>query len=170
MTASARTTIVAPVPEAEAAVASWRARFDPWAQLGVPAHITLLTPFLPVELIDGAVIDRMRSIWTRRSVLPVVLSQVAQIPGAIALLPEDATPLEGLTAELLAEWPELRPQVRTGFARPYHITIACRDDRALLAQLSEELAPKLPLRADLGSLLVFGASEDGEVRVLARIR
>jgi 2'-5' RNA ligase superfamily protein len=169
MAASARTTIVALVAEAEELVASWRIRLDPWAPLGVPAHITLLAPFLPVEAIDDAVVDRVRSIWTRRKALQLVLVRVAQIPGAIALLPGETTPLEDVTADLLAEWPELGSQVRSGSDRPYHLTIACRDDRALLAELLEELAPKLPLRADLRSLVLLAASEAGEVRTLARI-
>ena len=126
-------------------------------------------PFLPVEAIDDGVVDRVRSIWRRRNALQLVLVRVAQIPGAIALLPEETTQLEEVAADLLAEWPELGSQARTGCGRPYHLTIACRDDRALLAELLEELAPKLPLRADLRSLVLLAASEAGEVRALARI-
>jgi 2'-5' RNA ligase superfamily len=169
MAASARTTIVALVPEAEELVASWRTRLDPWAPLGVPAHITMLAPFLPIEAIDDSVVDRVCSIWTRRKPLQLVLVRIAQIPGAIALLPEETTPLGGVTADLLADWPELASQARTGSGRPYHLTIACRDDPALLAQLLEELAPKLPLRAVLNSLVLIAATKAGEVRTLARI-
>ncbi|HEX9447459.1 MAG TPA: hypothetical protein VF920_05740 [Dongiaceae bacterium] len=35
------------VPEAEALVGALRARFDPSASQCVPAHVTLLYPFLP---------------------------------------------------------------------------------------------------------------------------
>ena len=39
--------VVVCVPEAEPVVAQWRSRYDPSASAGVPAHITLLYPFLP---------------------------------------------------------------------------------------------------------------------------
>jgi 2'-5' RNA ligase len=38
--------IVVCVPEAESLVAPWRERYDPAAAAGVPAHVTLLYPFL----------------------------------------------------------------------------------------------------------------------------
>jgi len=41
-----QTALIAPVPEAEACVGAWQARFDRSAALGVPAHITVLHPFI----------------------------------------------------------------------------------------------------------------------------
>jgi hypothetical protein len=41
------TAILLPVPAAEPAVSRHRARFDQAARDGVPAHITVLYPFLP---------------------------------------------------------------------------------------------------------------------------
>jgi hypothetical protein len=39
--------LLLPVPAAEAAVGPYRALLDPSARDGVPAHITVLYPFLP---------------------------------------------------------------------------------------------------------------------------
>ncbi len=39
--------MLVPVPEAEAVVGAWRKRYDPVASAGVPAHITLIVPWLP---------------------------------------------------------------------------------------------------------------------------
>src|SRR4051812_32565116 len=47
--------ILLAVPEAEPLVHEWRAKGDPSAAHGVPAHVTLLYPFLPVEAIDVGV-------------------------------------------------------------------------------------------------------------------
>lgn len=41
------------VPAAEPAVARHRSRLDTSAAVGVPAHITVLYPFLPPDLIDA---------------------------------------------------------------------------------------------------------------------
>ena len=46
--------VVIPVPEAEAVVGPHRARLDPFAAWGVPAHVTVLAPFVPPHAITGA--------------------------------------------------------------------------------------------------------------------
>ena len=53
-----RSALLIPVPAAEPAVRAWRGQFDPSAAAGVPAHITLLVPFMPREdIADGDVTD-----------------------------------------------------------------------------------------------------------------
>jgi 2'-5' RNA ligase len=48
-TSSGRTqsAVLIPVPEAEQLVSDWRQRYDPVATAGVPAHITLIVPWIP---------------------------------------------------------------------------------------------------------------------------
>ena len=46
------------VPQAEACLADLRARFDVSCYLGVPAHITILAPFMSPELITPLVLLR----------------------------------------------------------------------------------------------------------------
>jgi 2'-5' RNA ligase superfamily len=48
------------VPEAESVVADYRADLDPAAGLGVPAHVTVLYPFVPPERVDDAVISALQ--------------------------------------------------------------------------------------------------------------
>ena len=49
-----RTALVVLVPEAEAVVGQLRLALDPVAPLGVPAHVTVLFPFMPAgELSEG---------------------------------------------------------------------------------------------------------------------
>ena len=47
------------VPEAEPLVHEWRAVGDPSAAHGVPAHVTLLYPFLPSDQLDDGVIAEL---------------------------------------------------------------------------------------------------------------
>ena len=42
---------VVPVPEAEPWVKDLRERYDPIAAVGMPAHITVLFPFIPPDLL-----------------------------------------------------------------------------------------------------------------------
>jgi hypothetical protein len=54
--------VVVVVPEAEPVVGTWRARHDKSAGWGVPAHVTVLYPFLPPERIDTAVLGRLATV------------------------------------------------------------------------------------------------------------
>ena len=56
----ARSALILPVPEAEPLLAQWRARWDPNASLGVPAHLTLLFPFLPQTRVTDAEVAKLR--------------------------------------------------------------------------------------------------------------
>jgi 2'-5' RNA ligase len=47
------------VPEAEPAVRQFRECFDASAPLGIPAHITMLAPFMPPHTIDAAVLGQL---------------------------------------------------------------------------------------------------------------
>ena len=50
--------ILVPVPEAEVVVGHLRARLDPSASRGVPAHVTVLYPFVTPEQMTAALIAR----------------------------------------------------------------------------------------------------------------
>src|SRR5690242_3716091 len=47
--------LIVAVPEAEPAVAALRTAYDPAASWGVPAHVTVLYPFLPPDRLDAVV-------------------------------------------------------------------------------------------------------------------
>ena len=162
------TTLVAPVPAADSAVDHWRVRFDPWARRGVPAHVTLLGPFLPAAQVDGEVVSALEVVFRRRAPCELVFREVAQLPGAVCLLPEEDDPLRRLTSALLHEWPELEPSSRTGGERPYHLTVACTDDPSLFADIGERLTPLLPISAWLDEAVLLTASAEGDVRAVAR--
>jgi hypothetical protein len=53
---SGSTAVLLCVPEAEPVVHGWRSTGDPSASRGVPAHVTLLSPFLPADRIDAGVL------------------------------------------------------------------------------------------------------------------
>jgi 2'-5' RNA ligase len=53
---AAQSAVLVPVPEAERAVGGHRGRLDRAATWGVPAHVTVLYPFVPPSEISAAVI------------------------------------------------------------------------------------------------------------------
>ena len=54
MTGEIERSVIAPLPETEAAVGKWRAAHDPWAGLGVEAHVTVLKPFVELDAAGAA--------------------------------------------------------------------------------------------------------------------
>src|SRR5262245_53230385 len=55
--------LFAVVPEAEPWVGNLRSRYDPSAQVGVPAHISVLFPFMPRESVTEVVLKRLRAVF-----------------------------------------------------------------------------------------------------------
>ncbi|MGH4008050.1 MAG: hypothetical protein ACRDTH_07805 [Pseudonocardiaceae bacterium] len=40
-------------------MSGWRARLDPCAAVGAPAHVTVIYPFLPQDELTGTVLDKL---------------------------------------------------------------------------------------------------------------
>jgi 2'-5' RNA ligase len=51
--------LIVSVSEAAPTVDPHRSRLDPSRGLGVPAHVTVLFPFMPPESMDSAAIERL---------------------------------------------------------------------------------------------------------------
>jgi 2'-5' RNA ligase len=97
------------VPEAEHCVGSLRERFDASARLGVPAHITVLFPFMPPERITDAVLRRAQAVFDGMPSFPFTLSRIARFPAVTYLAPEPAEPFIALTQKLAQRFPEYPP-------------------------------------------------------------
>ena len=78
---------IVPVPEAEERVRSLRRRFDPTARLGVPAHITVLYPFMAPELIDELTVSEIQALLGNTSSFAFSLDRVERFPDATYLAP-----------------------------------------------------------------------------------
>src|SRR6476469_2484700 len=61
--AGGRTALMVVVAEAEPTVARLRLQLDPFARLGVPAHVTVLFPFIPASGVRDDVIVRLAALF-----------------------------------------------------------------------------------------------------------
>jgi 2'-5' RNA ligase len=112
------------VPEAEPYVGTLRERFDPSAKLGVPAHITLLYPFLSPEQITEAVLNRVRLALSSVVTFTFCLGKIRRFPGAVYLAPEPAEPFIALTERLVRQFPEHLPYGGQYDSIVPHLTVA----------------------------------------------
>jgi 2'-5' RNA ligase len=120
----AESAFIACVPEAEPYVGHLREQFDPSAKRGVPAHITLLYPFMSPELIGTAVLERARAAVAATPSFAFTLARLSRFPGAVYLAPDPSAPFIELTKRLVRQFPEFPPYGGQYEGIVPHLTVA----------------------------------------------
>jgi 2'-5' RNA ligase len=137
-----RSGVVIVIPEAEARFGALRRRFDPQARLGLPAHVTILFPFMPPALVHAPVLRRLELLFQRCSPFHCVFARVERFPSTAWLAPSHAAPFVDLTNAVAREFPQYPPYGGVHATVVPHLTIA--DGDAGAADSAER-----ELRADL---------------------
>lgn len=131
------------VPEAEACVGELRARYDPSCALGVPAHITVLYPFMAPSAIDDAVLEQVGDVLSTFRPFTIRLRRIERFPGVLYLAPEPAEPIKAITRSLAARFPAYPPYGGLYADVVPHLTVAQASDVDLDAA-ERELRARLP--------------------------
>jgi hypothetical protein len=148
------TALVVLVPEADALVADHRARHDPAAAAGVPAHVTVLYPFRSV--IDDTTAGQVARIAADVPAFDVAFATLARFPGEVVYLaPDPDEPFRRLIAGGVATFPDCPPYGGTIPDPIPHLTVADGVDATTAADLDDVIRPGLPItsRADRLTLL-----------------
>jgi 2'-5' RNA ligase len=163
-----QTAVVVPVPNAEPVVSAWRKRFDGSAALGMPAHITVLYPFVTEQRLGDGALHALRDLCAESPTLDVEFARTGRFADVLYLAPEPASGLQALTAALAARWPEAPPYAGRFEEIVPHLTVAHAADEGVLAEAEQAMARCLPLRAWLveARLYVF---DDGRWQQRARL-
>ncbi|WP_174996734.1 2'-5' RNA ligase family protein [Burkholderia lata] len=146
---------VVEVPAAEPTVAHLRRRFDASASLGVPAHITLLFPFMSPDQITPDVIHQARSALRVVPSFEFSLTQVGRFETTAYLSPAPADPFVALTTALVECFPTYRPYGGAYDHIVPHLTVAHGDAVAAQAaaiELEERLRVLAPIRTQCRSV------------------
>jgi 2'-5' RNA ligase len=139
------------VPEAEPLVSRWRDRLDPYSVAGIPAHVTVLAPFLHPGQIGAAELADLRALFAARPAFDTTFTRCARFPGVLYLAPEPDGPFRALTEAVVARWPE-RPPYGGRFPDTVpHLTVAYGGEQDVLAAVEAALAGGLPFRARIAS-------------------
>ena len=78
------------MPEVEPLVAPFRARFDPSGSRGVPAHITLLFPFVPASHLTDPILSALRARFDVAAPFDYRLARTDRFLEVVYLAPEPA--------------------------------------------------------------------------------
>ena len=144
----AKSAFIVPVPEAEPWVKDLRERYDPIAAVGMPAHITVLFPFMSPDLLTDNDLARAAGIFRRFRPFEFRLEQVGRFPESLYLVPEPDEPFISLTEAAVREFPEYPPYGGKFPEIIPHLTVANRS--AELSAIAE--AELLPIMKDLGPI------------------
>jgi 2'-5' RNA ligase len=140
------TAVVVVADAVESAVARWRSRYDSSAAVGVPAHVTVLYPFLPLAQVTAAVLRRLREICAAEPAFEVGFARFGRFPGGVLWLePEPAEPFRRLTYAVWQAWPQAPPYGGLYDGVVPHLTVAEHDDEALLDEIEAQVERALPI-------------------------
>ncbi len=165
--------ILVPVPEAERAVARLRAALDLSAGLGVPAHVTVLYPFVPPAQITAAVIDAAAAAVASVAAFDCSFAGTGWFgEDVLWLSPDPAASFRALTGAVHAAFPDY-PPFRGAFAQVIpHLTVGDRPAGGVgaLRAAEAEVLPMLPVHSRVGEAwLMTGARSPASWTLLARL-
>ncbi|MET9081989.1 2'-5' RNA ligase family protein [Streptomyces sp. NPDC004237] len=150
--------LIVRVPEAEPLVRVWRDRLDPSARAGVPAHVTVLFPFLDASLIDQGVCAAIGEVLDRQCSFEARFDRCRRFPGVLYLAPQPDTHFRRLTEAIVERWPENPPFGGQFDDVVPHLTVAQGQDEAVTEKVEAALRTGLPVVAQVSmvDLLVHG--------------
>ena len=152
------TALICRVPEAERYIARYRERFDPSARRNVPAHVTILYPFMPPAQVDSGVIDELRAIATAVRCFEYRLAETRRFPVALYLAPQPEDSFAALTAAVFRAFPDYPPFEGKFATVVPHVTVAHADEAQLCeieVELRIALASGSPLRARCSEMVLI---------------
>jgi 2'-5' RNA ligase len=159
-----RSALIVDVPEAEPAVGEWRERFDN-AKLGIPAHITLLFPFVPAEQLDDDLHSQLRVLFALQPAISFSLTRVVVFPDeTVWLEPEPAQPFRRLTELIFERYPDYPPYEGIHDEIVPHLTVTS-GDASIRDEVETAVGPHLPIAVEARDVTLLVEDDEGMWRV-----
>jgi 2'-5' RNA ligase len=157
---TAHSAVIVPVPEAARLLHACGLPPDGLGTApGMPAHVTLLYPFVaPSELDDTTVGDLGRIIATGPA-FDFALTRFGRFPGVLYLAPEPAEPFITVTRAIVDRWPEHPPYRGAYDAIVPHVTLVHGQNPP--AGLEARIQPALPVSASAAEVSLMVEGPDG---------
>ena len=157
------------VPAAEPAVALHRSRLDTSAAVGVPAHITVLYPFLPPDLIDAEIRATLDRLFASVPGFRFTLDRTRWFPGPVLWLgPSDPAPFSALIELVVAAFPSCPPYGGQVAEVIPHLTIGDGASRAELEAAEAEVRQHLPIDAEATEVTLMTGPPPGSAATARR--
>ena len=166
------TAVLALVPEAEHVVREHRCRLDPTAAAGVPAHVTVLYPFVAPHDVTATTVAALRDAVAPVAPFACSFEATGWFDEDLLWLAPSATAAFGeLTTRVWRAFPAQVPYGGGHEPRP-HLTVGYRRHASLDALRAAEarIVPRLPVAARVDRLhLLAGSRAPDSWRVVAEL-
>lgn len=157
-----QTAVVIPVPELDPLVDAVAARWPDAVRTGIPAHLTVLYPFVPADRLTDADLARCRELCRGTGPFRVAFRGAAVGPSIVMAPPEPTDGASALTRAFTTAWPGHPPYGgRFGPAPEPHVTLALGSDRERNAAIAAFAGDLLPVHADLRTAVVVELGAGG---------
>ena len=170
---AAQSAVLIPVPEAEQAVGGHRDRLDRAAAWGVPAHVTVLYPFVAPSAITAAVIAGVADAVGSVSAFDCEFAATAWFGQEVVwLAPRPDEPFRALTRAVSAAFPGYLPYGGVHDDAVPHLTVGDRaaDGAAELRAAEADVLRWLPIQAHISRVwLMTGTTAAGSWRTMAEL-
>jgi 2'-5' RNA ligase len=145
-----------------------RRGWDHAARLGVPAHVTIIYPFLPATALTPPIRRQLAVIAAAHPPFDVEFAAVGRFPGVVYADPSPAAPFLALTDAVVERFPDHLPYGGAFAEVIPHLTVVEGAEAALDA-VAHDLAASLPFRHRVEALEVIVEGGDGRWRRRWRI-
>lgn len=153
------TAVVVLIPEADALLRDAAAVSGELIRPGVPAHVTLLYPFVELADITSACRDQVQRSLAGRGPVDVVLDRVVREPGFVAV---SVSGIDGLITAVRHDWPQLIPyRGRFGAAPPAHLSVAMGGSENEADAVVSRVTARLPVVSRINEAHVVGLTDSG---------
>ncbi len=151
------------------AIERLRRRWDRAADLAVPAHVTIIFPFMPPEDLDPGVRHALAQIAADHEPFDVRFAGLGRFPGLVYAAPVPSAPFVHLTEAVVARFPDFPPYGGAFDEIIPHLTVA-ESTEAPLDDVATEAEAALPFGHRVSRLDVLVQGPDDRWHSLWRIR
>lgn len=157
-----RSALIVAINEAEQSVAAPRRRLDPLAPLGVPAHVTVLFPFMPAAEITDDVRARLSTLFAQVPEFTCRFARTAWFgTDTLWLAPEPPDPFAFLTSRAHAAFPAYPPYEGRFAEVVPHLTIADHAPLDDMRAADQEIQRHLPITATISTVTLLTENPSG---------
>jgi 2'-5' RNA ligase len=131
----------------------------------MPAHVTLLYPFVPPERLSDAEVAALQRIVAATAGFSFALKAIGRFERVLYLAPDPAAPFVALTEAIVERWPEHPPyEGAYGEVVPHLTVVQGREPDGLVRLIAEAL----PLVACAAEVWLMVEGSDGTWRTHTR--
>ena len=156
-----KSAIVALFPKVDEVVAPYRMKLDPSAPWGVPAHVTVLYPFVPPHAISRYLVNQIQEVAGRLHAVDVRFERIACFGEQVVYAaPEPDEWFRVATLGIFHAFPDYPPYDGEIEDPTPHLTIGDGGPGDEMKRAGKEIEERLPLQQRLEHLALMVGSEE----------